>query len=50
MRPAKVEDNSALYELTLKGKAALRLDEKSLEKFLNTATNEQLTKFIDSFQ
>jgi DNA-binding PadR family transcriptional regulator len=50
MRPAKVEGNSALYELTLKGKAALRLDEKSLEEFLNTATNEQLSKFIDSFQ
>ena len=38
-----------LYELTLKGKAALRLDEKSLEEFLKTETSEQLSKFIDLF-
>ena len=46
-RPAKVHGDSILYELTLKGKAALKLDKKSIEEFLKTATNEQLTKFID---
>ena len=46
-RPAKVHGDSTLYELTPKGKAALRIDEKSIETFLQTATNEQLAKFID---
>lgn len=41
-RPAKVKGDSILYELTLKGKAALTLDEKSIEEFLKTATAEQL--------
>ena len=49
-RPAKVKGDSVLYALTLKGTAALKLDEKSREPFLKTATNEQLIKFIDSFQ
>ena len=48
-RPAKVQGDSALYELTLKGRAALMVDEKSVETFLKTATDEQLAKFIDSF-
>jgi hypothetical protein len=48
-RPAKVQGESILFELTLKGKAALKLDEKSIEEFLKTATKEQLTKFIDLF-
>ena len=48
-RPAKVQGDSALYELTLKGKAALRIDEKNIEAFLKTATNEQLARFIDLF-
>ena len=48
-RPAKVQGDSALYELTLKGKAALRIDEKSIETFLKTASNEQLARFIDLF-
>ena len=48
-RPAKVQGDSAFYELTLKGKAALRIDEKSIEAFLKTATSEQLAKFIDLF-
>ena len=46
-RPAKVQGDSILYELTLKGKAALKLDKKNIEDFLKTATQEQLTKFID---
>lgn len=48
-RPGQVEGESVLYELTLKGKAALKLDEKSIEEFLKTATDEQLCKFIDHF-
>lgn len=46
-RPAKVQGDSVLYELTLKGKAALRLYEKSVEEFLQTATDEQLLKFLN---
>ncbi len=45
-RPAKVQGESRLYELTLKGKAALKLGEESIEEFLSTATEEQLAKFI----
>ena len=41
-RPAKPGWPSELYEITLKGKAALELDEKSIEDFLKTATGEQL--------
>jgi hypothetical protein len=37
-RLAKVQGESILYGLTLKGRAALKLDEKSIEKFLQTAT------------
>ena len=48
-RLAKVQGNSALYELTFKGKAALKLDDKSIEEFLSTATDEQLARFIDLF-
>jgi DNA-binding PadR family transcriptional regulator len=40
---------SELYELTLRGKAALKLDQKSLEEFLQTATDEQMLNFIDAF-
>ena len=48
-RTGKRGGDKILYELALRGKAALRLDEKSLEEFLRTATDEQLLKFIDSF-
>jgi DNA-binding PadR family transcriptional regulator len=48
-RPAKVQGESILYELTLKGEAALRLDEKNIEEFLKTATEYQLKKFIALF-
>ena len=46
-RPGKVEGESVLYELTLYGKASLRGDEKSMEVFLKTATEEELLKFLD---
>ncbi len=48
-RRAKVQGESILYQLTLRGKAALKLDEKSIEEFLKTAKNDQLEKFIDLF-
>jgi DNA-binding PadR family transcriptional regulator len=40
---------SELYEISLRGRAALKLDGKSLEDFLKTATDEKLQKFIDLF-
>jgi chromosome segregation and condensation protein ScpB len=48
-RPAKVQGESILYELTLNGKVALRLYEKSIEEFLKDATDDQLSKFLDLF-
>jgi DNA-binding PadR family transcriptional regulator len=48
-RLGKRGGDKILYELTLRGKAALRLDEKNIEEFLQTATEEQLLKFIDLF-
>ena len=48
-RLGKRGGDKTLYELTLRGKATLRLDEKSIEEFLRTATDEQLLKFIESF-
>jgi len=48
-RPGKVQGESALFGLTLKGRAALLLDGKSIEEFLETAASEQLIKFIDLF-
>lgn len=48
-RLGKRGGDKTLYELTLRGKAELRRDEKSIEEFLRTATREQLLKFIDLF-
>jgi DNA-binding PadR family transcriptional regulator len=48
-RPTQPGWPSELYKITLRGRAALKLDEKSIEDFLKTATDEQLLKFIDSF-
>jgi DNA-binding PadR family transcriptional regulator len=48
-RPGKVQGESVLYELTLKGKTALRLDKKGIEEFLKTATEEQLSRFNDLY-
>ncbi len=47
-RPAKPGWPSELYEITLRGMAALKLDKKSIEEFLQTATDEQLLKLIDA--
>jgi DNA-binding PadR family transcriptional regulator len=46
-RPGQVEGESVLYELTRLGKASLRGDEKSMEVFLQTATEEELSRFLD---
>ncbi len=46
-KPGKVQGESALYNLTLKGKANLHLDEKNIEEFVEKATNEELTKFLE---
>jgi DNA-binding PadR family transcriptional regulator len=48
-RPAKVQGESILYKLTLRGKAALKADRKSMDEFLQTATDEQLLKFLDAY-
>ena len=48
-RVGKRGGDKTLYALTLRGKASLRLDEKSIEEFLRTATDEQLLKFLESF-
>jgi hypothetical protein len=46
-RPGQVEGETVLYELTLLGKASLRGDERSMDVFLKTATEEELLKFLD---
>jgi DNA-binding PadR family transcriptional regulator len=48
-RPGQVEGESVLYELTRKGKASLKADEKSMDEFLKTATEDQLSMFLDYF-
>lgn len=48
-RPTQPGWPSELYELTRKGKAALKADKKSMDQFLATATEEELQKFIDIY-
>ena len=43
-RPGQVEGESVLYELTLRGKASLRADVKSLEVFLNFFRRKHLKR------
>ena len=38
---------SELYEITLKGKAALKLDQGNIEDFLENSTDKQLSELID---
>jgi hypothetical protein len=45
-RPTQPGWDSELYELTLRGKAALKLDEKNIGTFLETAKDEQLHLLI----
>jgi DNA-binding PadR family transcriptional regulator len=49
-RPTKSSGNSPLYTLTLKAKAALKLSKQSIDDYLQTATEQQLTKFIKAFE
>jgi hypothetical protein len=46
-RATKASGNSPLYTLTLKAKAALKFSEQSIDEYLQKATDEQLTKFIE---
>ncbi len=49
-RVGKRGGEKILFELTLKGKAAIRLYETSMDEFIKTATDRQLLKFIDSVE
>jgi hypothetical protein len=49
-KPGKVQGESALYILTKRGKANLLGDEKSIQEFLETATDEKLSDFIDLWE
>ena len=40
---------SELYEITFKGRTALKLDEKNIEDFLKVATEDQILKLIYLF-
>jgi len=46
-RATKASGNSPLYTLTLKTKAALKFSEQSIDDYLQKATDEQLSKFIE---
>ena len=48
-RPTQPGWPSELFELTRKGKAALKAGKKSMDQFLETATEEELQKFLDIY-
>ena len=48
-RPTQPGWPSELFMLTCKGKAALKADKKSMDRFLATASEEELQKFIDFY-
>ncbi len=50
VRQTKPSGVSEFYEVTLRVKAALRLSEKSMDEFLQSATDEQLSKFIQALE
>jgi len=47
-RPTKPGWSSELYEITLGGVAALKLDKINIDEFLLSASEEQLRKLIDA--
>jgi DNA-binding PadR family transcriptional regulator len=47
-RNTKPSGTSPLYTLTLKAQAALKLSTKTLDEYLQTATEQQLTKLIEA--
>jgi DNA-binding PadR family transcriptional regulator len=49
-RDTKPAGNSPLYTLTLKAKAALKLNKQSIDDYLQTATDKQLQKLIEALQ
>ena len=48
-RPSKIQGECEVYGITLKGQAALRIDKKSNEEFLDTANNQELSTFLDIY-
>jgi len=48
-RPSKIQGECEVYGITLKGQAALRIDKKSNQEFLDTANNEELSIFLDIY-
>jgi DNA-binding PadR family transcriptional regulator len=48
-RPSKIEGECDLYAITKKGKSALRLDNKSGDKFLDTANDEEFDNFLANY-
>ena len=44
-RPGAVKGDCVLYQITQKGQAALKMDRKSGDTFLNTATDEEIVTF-----
>jgi DNA-binding PadR family transcriptional regulator len=48
-RVGKRGGDKTLYEITRRGRVALRLDEKSGDRFLRTASEEQFARFLDSY-
>jgi len=49
-RATKPSGSSSLFELTLKAKAALKFSEKTIDEYLQTASDEQLLKFIQALE
>ncbi len=44
-RPGAVKGDCVLYQITPKGQAALKMDRKSGDRFLATATDEEINTF-----
>ena len=49
-RETKPSGVAQLYFLSLKGQAALKLSEKTMDEVLESATDEQLLKLIESLK
>jgi hypothetical protein len=45
-RPGAVQGECVLFKTTRKGLGALRLDRKSVDEFLDTATEDELDEFL----
>ena len=45
-RPGTVQGECILYKITRKGLSALRMDEKSADEFLDSASEEELDEFL----